>query len=83
MTAFLSESRLFDKFSLIRWPVYLLIPVGFGFLMLQAMSELIMRATFLTGNGPDVIISEDAKLDDQKKVAELEAQTARLLAGGQ
>ncbi|KAA3652629.1 MAG: sugar transporter [Proteobacteria bacterium] len=39
--------------GLIRWPVRLLIPVGFGLLALQAVSELIKRVAFLTGHGPD------------------------------
>ncbi len=67
--------------GLIRWPAYALIPLGFALLMLQGVSELIKRLAFLTGNGPDVLSSEDAKSDDQKKLEELEAQTAKLLAG--
>jgi TRAP-type mannitol/chloroaromatic compound transport system permease small subunit len=58
-----------------------LIPLGFALLMLQGVSELIKRLAFLTGNGPDVLSSEDSKSDDQKKLEELEAQTAKLLAG--
>jgi hypothetical protein len=50
-------------------------------LLLQSVSELIKRIAFLTGNGPDVLESEDTKSDDQKKLDELEAQTARMLAG--
>ncbi|MCF8198647.1 MAG: TRAP transporter small permease subunit [Sulfuritalea sp.] len=41
--------------GLIRWPVYLLIPVGFFVLFLQGLSELIKRAAFITGSGPDSI----------------------------
>lgn len=67
--------------GLIRWPAYALIPLGFALLMLQGVSELIKRIAFLTGNGPDALESEDAKSDDHKKLEELEAQTARLLAG--
>ena len=67
--------------GLIRWPAYALIPVGFALLLLQAFSELIKRIAFLKGAGPDVLNSEDSKSDDQKKLEELEAQTARLLAG--
>ena len=67
--------------GLIRWPVYGLIPLGFAILFLQGISELIKRLAFLTGNGPDVLSSEDSKSDDQKKLEELEAQTAKLLAG--
>ena len=39
--------------GLIRWPVYMLIPVGFGLLGLQSISELIKRFHFLFGNGAD------------------------------
>jgi TRAP-type mannitol/chloroaromatic compound transport system permease small subunit len=39
--------------GLIRWPVRLLMPLGFFFLMLQGISELIKRIAFLTGNGPN------------------------------
>ncbi|MEY3123500.1 MAG: hypothetical protein RLZZ573_20 [Pseudomonadota bacterium] len=67
--------------GLIRWPAYALIPLGFLLLLLQAFSELIKRIAFLKGLGPDVLNSEDSKSDDQKKLEELEAQTARLLAG--
>jgi len=41
--------------GLIRWPVYLMIPVGFGLLLLQAASELIKRLAFLQGLIPDPI----------------------------
>ncbi|RMW95566.1 TRAP transporter small permease subunit [Allofranklinella schreckenbergeri] len=39
--------------GLIRWPVWLAIPVGVALLMLQGWSELIKRIAFLTGHGPD------------------------------
>ena len=67
--------------GLIRWPVYGLIPLGFALLMLQGVSELIKRIAFLTGNGPDVLSSEDSKSDEQKHLEELEKKTAELLAG--
>lgn len=35
--------------GLVRWPVYACIPVGFGLLGLQALSELIKRIAFLSG----------------------------------
>lgn len=41
--------------GLVRWPVYALIPLGFALLMLQGASELIKRAAFLRGLGPDVL----------------------------
>lgn len=81
MQAFQSGEMSQNAGGLIRWPAYVLIPFGFGLLMLQGLSELIKRIAFLTGAGPDVLNSEDAKSDDQKKLEELEAQTAKLLAG--
>ncbi len=41
--------------GLIRWPIYLLIPAGFGLLALQSVSELIKRVAFLRGVIPDPI----------------------------
>jgi hypothetical protein len=40
--------------------------------MLQGFSEAIKRLAFLRGVGPDVLNSEQALSDDQKRAAELE-----------
>lgn len=42
--------------GLIRWPVYLMMPLGFGLLMLQGFSELIKRIAFLRGLIPDPMV---------------------------
>jgi TRAP-type mannitol/chloroaromatic compound transport system permease small subunit len=42
-----------DPGGLIRWPVRLLIPVGFTMLALQGVSEIIKRVAFLNGLAPD------------------------------
>jgi len=39
--------------GLIRWPVYLLVPLGMVLLLLQSVSELIKRFAFLRGLIPD------------------------------
>jgi TRAP-type mannitol/chloroaromatic compound transport system permease small subunit len=39
--------------GLVRWPIRLLVPVGFFLLSLQAISELIKRVAFLGGHIPD------------------------------
>lgn len=39
--------------GLLRWPVKVLIPIGFALLVLQAVSELIKRLAFLAGAAPD------------------------------
>jgi TRAP-type mannitol/chloroaromatic compound transport system permease small subunit len=61
--------------GLIRWPVYALIPVGFGLLLLQGWSELIKRIAFLQG------LIEDPTVKKGEKSAEEElAEAIRLLA---
>ena len=44
-----------DAGGLLRWPVKLLIPVGFLLLALQGLSEIIKRALFLAGRIPDPV----------------------------
>ncbi len=55
--------------------------MGFGLLLLQAVSELIKRVAFLMDKGPDVLNSEDTKSDEQKHLEELEVQAQHMLAG--
>lgn len=81
MQAFTSGEMSQNAGGLIRWPAYILIPVGFALLLLQGVSELIKRIAFLTGQGPDVLSSEENKSDEQKHLEELEAQAAAQLAG--
>lgn len=81
--AYVSGEMSQNSGGLVRWPVYALIPAGFALLIVQGISELIKRIAFLTGNGPDVLSSEDAKSDEQKHLEELEAIAARKLAGEQ
>ncbi len=42
-----------DAGGLLRWPVKLLIPVGFALLALQGVSEIIKRVAWLSGAAPD------------------------------
>lgn len=44
--------------GLVRWPVLLLMPLGFGLLLLQAGSELIKRIAFLRGDLPHAFTPE-------------------------
>ena len=69
--------------GLIRWPAYLMIPFGFGLLLLQGVSELIKRIAFLAGTGPDVLSNDETKSDEQKHLEELEAQATAQLKGAQ
>jgi len=67
--------------GLIRWPAYLLVPVGFALLMMQGVSELIKRIAFLRGLIDDPIGEEASKSDDQKQMDALEKVAAARLAG--
>lgn len=52
--------------GLIRWPVWLALPVGFTLLMLQGWSELIKRIAFLTGDGPDPTVKAGEKSAEEE-----------------
>jgi len=56
--------------GLIRWPVRLMIPVGFGLLFIQALSELIKRWAYLKGLIDDPLAKgghATVDMDDQKE----------------
>lgn len=71
--------------GLIRWPAFLLIPVGFTLLGLQGVSELIKRLNFLFAGGPDPLLhtgpSETELL--AKDIAEEEKTAAATSQSGQ
>ena len=52
--------------GLIRWPVYLMMPLGFGLLLLQGWSELIKRIAFLKGLIPDPTVKPDEKTAEEE-----------------
>ena len=52
--------------GLIRWPVFALLPLGFGLLGMQAISELIKRIAFLRGLIPDPTQKGQAKSAEQE-----------------
>jgi len=61
--------------GLIRWPVYLMMPLGFGLLLLQGLSEFIKRIAFLQGR------IDDPTFKRVEKTAEEElAESIRRLA---
>jgi TRAP-type mannitol/chloroaromatic compound transport system permease small subunit len=60
--------------GLIRWPVYLLMPVGFALLLLQAVSELIKRIAFLQGLIPDPTEKKVARTAEEELAEELRRQ---------
>jgi TRAP-type mannitol/chloroaromatic compound transport system permease small subunit len=60
--------------GLVRWPVYALMPLGFGLLMLQGLSELVKRIAFLRGLIPDPTIKKVAKTPEEELAEELRRQ---------
>lgn len=54
--AYVSGEMSSNSGGLIRWPVYALVPLGFGLLALQAISELIKRFAFLQGKAPNPLL---------------------------
>ena len=64
--------------GLIRWPVYLLIPVGFAILMAQGLSELIKRIAYISGQGPDPLDHTGPSETEMlaKEIAQAEHQQA-------
>lgn len=73
MEKFASGEMSGNPGGLIRWPVWLAIPVGFILLMLQGWSELIKRVAFLTGRGPDPTIKAGEKTAEEE-LAEILSQ---------
>ena len=63
--------------GLIRWPVWLAIPVGITLLMLQGISELIKRIAFLTGAGPDPMGKITDKSAEEELAEALRAEAER------
>jgi TRAP-type C4-dicarboxylate transport system permease small subunit len=69
-----ASGEMSQRRGLIRWPVYLVMPLGFGLLLLQGWSELIKRIAFLQG------LIEDPTVKKQEKTAEEElAESIRRL----
>ena len=54
--AYVSGEMSSNSGGLIRWPVYALVPIGFGLLGVQAISELIKRFAFLQGKAPNPLL---------------------------
>jgi TRAP-type mannitol/chloroaromatic compound transport system permease small subunit len=88
LTAWQSQEVSASPGGLIRWPLYALVPIGFGLLAVQSLSELFKRIGFLTGSGPDPhakpeVTDEELLLEELKHEAEeREAAAAKAAAAG-
>lgn len=72
--AWVSGERSANAGGLIRWPVLLMIPVGFAILAAQALSELIKRIAFLRGALAEPFTPEKEKVDEETLAQELAAE---------
>jgi TRAP-type mannitol/chloroaromatic compound transport system permease small subunit len=66
--------------GLIRWPVYALLPLGFAFLGLQGVSEIIKRVAFLQGLIDDPTKKKQQKTAEEELMEEIKAREGRELA---
>ena len=72
--AFESGEMSQNSGGLIRWPVVLLIPLGFALLIMQSVSELIKRIGFLSGRLPEPFTVEHDKSAEELLAEELAAE---------
>ena len=63
--------------GLIRWPVLMLVPVGFAILLAQASSELIKRVAFLTGHRSEPFSVAHEKSAEELLAEELAAEAEK------
>ncbi|HPP97343.1 MAG TPA: TRAP transporter small permease subunit [Ottowia sp.] len=69
--------------GLIRWPVWLALPLGFSLLLLQGWSELIKCLAYLAGQGPDPTEKPTDKSDEAALIEALRNEAAQKAASAQ
>lgn len=62
--------------GLIRWPVFMLVPLGFSLLIMQSVSELIKRVGFLTGHRAEPFTVEHERSVEEVLADELAVEAA-------
>lgn len=80
MRTYLSGEMSENAGGLIRWPVVLMIPLGFAVLLLQAVSELIKRVAFLRGAIAEPFSYGHEKTAEEALIEERQAQEAAAAA---
>jgi TRAP-type mannitol/chloroaromatic compound transport system permease small subunit len=83
--AYVSGEMSSNAGGLIRWPVFALVPVGFGLLLLQGASELIKRFAFLQGLIDDPTKKKQTKTAEEElaEFVRAKAEAAAQAAGAQ
>ena len=69
--------------GLIRWPVWLALPLGFSLLLLQGWSELIKVLAYLAGQWPDPTEKPTDKSDEAALIEALRNEAAQKAASAQ
>ena len=82
MRAYVSGEVSENAGGLIRWPVLLLIPLGFAILMLQSLSELIKRVAFLRSAREEPFSYGHEKTAEEEFAQEYESAKAQKLNQG-
>jgi TRAP-type mannitol/chloroaromatic compound transport system permease small subunit len=77
-----AESYKINEYSanaggLLRWPVKILLPIGFTLLALQGISELIKRIAFLAGRISDPNVKEKGPTPEEELAAAIAAAKAQ------
>jgi TRAP-type mannitol/chloroaromatic compound transport system permease small subunit len=80
MRAYVSGEMSENAGGLIRWPVYLLVPIGFSLLALQGVSELIKRFAFLKGLIDDPTHKKVEKSAEEELAEAIRAEAEKELA---
>ena len=66
--------------GLTMWPVYLMMPLGFGLLLLQGISELIKRIAYLRGLMPDPTLKIGVKTVEEELAEAIRQQAEQAKA---
>ena len=82
--AYLTGEMSSNAGGLIRWPVFALVPLGFGLLLMQGVSELIKRIAFLQGLIDDPTKKKQVKTAEEElaEFVRAKAEQAALTAPG-
>lgn len=75
MKAWISNETSADAGGLIRWPVLLLVPVGFSLLALQGVSQIIKNYAYIKGKAPYPYTKEE-KSGEEQLAEEIKAMAA-------
>ena len=80
MRSYVSGEMSENAGGLIRWPVVMLIPLGFSLLLMQGLSELIKRVAFLTGHRDEPFSFGHEKTPEEELLEDLAAAEAAAAA---